>query len=112
MTWKQSQILQYAVNFCQTTLVLVPRGIARIIGRGRRGGGRICGGCFQRIIKSIDCGGKLINLCLQHGIRSGQLAYLAWGSCLLADRQVRRFRHDLFLITERLLGAKAGNIQY
>lgn len=22
MTWKQSQILQYAVNFCQTTLVL------------------------------------------------------------------------------------------
>lgn len=25
MTWKQSQILQYAVNFCQTTLVLAQR---------------------------------------------------------------------------------------
>ena len=38
------------------------------------------------ISESIDSGGEIVNLCLQHGIRSGQQAYLAWGSCLLADR--------------------------
>ena len=89
-----------------------PRCVTGVIRRGRRGGGGIRGGCLQRIVESIDSGGEIVNLCLQHGIRSGQLAYLAWGSCLLADRQVRRFRHDLFLIAELLLGAKAGNIQY
>ena len=83
-----------------------PRCVTGVIRHGRRGGGGIRGGCLQRIVESIDSGGEIVNLCLQHGIRSGQLAYLAWGSCLLADRQVRRFRHDLFLIAKRLLGAK------
>ena len=88
-----------------------PRCVTRVIRRGRRGGGGIRGGCFQRVIKSINGGGKFVYFRLQQGIRSGQQAYLAWGFSFSADRQIRRFGLDLFQVAERFFRAEAGDIQ-